>query len=334
MFHVSSKRVTSACFAVVGLLYAMGASAETMSTTSKVRWVRVPGRWVRNDCLHQIPKEAQVDPETGDVFANGKRIAHYDACPEAAIPVSDAPAASTQTAQPFGPEGVPATGDGGYVELAADKMDLASGRNITASSATLYVPPLPSSYDGQQIGLWNGIQSSNGGALLQPVLQYGVSPAGGGAFWSIVSFALFPNNNYFTGYEIVNPGDEILLQTSATQTGVTLNWTIKATDLTGGAFTSQGVWTTGYQFNFDIGGAMEVYRAISCNDFPGSSGVGLPGLASFFNVSIANNGGQRQGFVGQVCANTPNSCQPQYTGPACGFAVGITSDQTEINLLY
>lgn len=330
MFEALRKSVTFASFVAVGLLYATSASAETPeSTKAAPKWVRVPGRWVRSDCLHQIPKGAQVDPETGDVFAEGQRIAHYDACPEPFIPAGNEPT-STQSAQLFAPMGMPANGDGGYVELAADKMDLASGRNITGSSATLYVPPLPTTYDGQQIGLWNGIQSSDGGALLQPVLQYGVSPAGGGAFWSIVSFALFPNNNYFTGYEIVNPGDQILLQTSATQTGVTLNWTIKATDLTGGAFTSLGVWTTGYQFNFDIGGAMEVYRATSCNDFPGT----FPGLASFFNVSIANNGGQRQGFVGQVCANTANSCSPEYTGPACGFAVGISPDQTEINLIY
>ena len=49
--------------------------------------------------------------------------------------------------------------------------------------------PAPATRSRQTIFLFNGIQNTGANfGILQPVLQYGSSAAGGGAFWSIASW--------------------------------------------------------------------------------------------------------------------------------------------------
>jgi hypothetical protein len=57
-----------------------------------------------------------------------------------------------------------------------------SGDSITVDSTTWVVPSAPASQDGQTVFLWNGIEGSI--YLLQPVLQWGQSAAGGGNTWN------------------------------------------------------------------------------------------------------------------------------------------------------
>lgn len=60
---------------------------------------------------------------------------------------------------------------------------------ITSFSTTWVVPQAPSTYAGQTIFLFNGIQNTGANfGILQPVLQYGPSAAGGGNYWSIASW--------------------------------------------------------------------------------------------------------------------------------------------------
>lgn len=59
---------------------------------------------------------------------------------------------------------------------------------ISYFSATWEVPPPPATDNGQLIYLFNGIEDSSFKVILQPVLQWGYSPAGGGSFWSIANW--------------------------------------------------------------------------------------------------------------------------------------------------
>jgi hypothetical protein len=54
------------------------------------------------------------------------------------------------------------------------------GLPITYFGTDWIVPPPPATYDGQTIFQFNGIQPLDSTAILQPVLQYGPSAAGGG----------------------------------------------------------------------------------------------------------------------------------------------------------
>ena len=64
-----------------------------------------------------------------------------------------------------------------------------TGHPISYFSTKWIVPPAPATDNGQLVYLFNGIQqTSSGPFILQPVLQWGVSPAGGGSYWSITNW--------------------------------------------------------------------------------------------------------------------------------------------------
>lgn len=61
-----------------------------------------------------------------------------------------------------------------------------SGATISQIDTTWTVPPDPAIPNaGQTIFLFNGLQNLAGSNLLQPVLQWGTSKAGGGQYWTI-----------------------------------------------------------------------------------------------------------------------------------------------------
>src|SRR4051794_8812134 len=56
---------------------------------------------------------------------------------------------------------------------------------VTEFRSTWKVPPEPERRGGQLIYLFNGITNEARNAILQPVLQWGTSPAGGGPYWAV-----------------------------------------------------------------------------------------------------------------------------------------------------
>jgi hypothetical protein len=96
---------------------------------------------------------------------------------------------------------------------------------IAYFSTTWVVPPAPASNDGQVVFLFNGLEQNGNGAapqgpyILQPVLQWGLSYAGGGAYWSITNWYVGPPGStaLYKPLINVNPGD--VLQGVMTLTG-------------------------------------------------------------------------------------------------------------------
>jgi hypothetical protein len=63
------------------------------------------------------------------------------------------------------------------------------GANPIISFTTSWiVPPAPTSDDSQTVFLFNGLQPDDAAHILQPVLQWGSSGAGGGKYWSIANW--------------------------------------------------------------------------------------------------------------------------------------------------
>lgn len=77
---------------------------------------------------------------------------------------------------------------------------------INYFNTTWTVPPVPATYNGQLIYLFNSLVPIGSGAILQPVLQYGLSPAGGGAYWAVANWYLVGSNVYHTSIVAVNVG--------------------------------------------------------------------------------------------------------------------------------
>jgi hypothetical protein len=92
-------------------------------------------------------------------------------------------------------------------------------KSISYFSTEWTVPPAPSTSSGQTIFLFNGIQNTGANyGILQPVLQWGTSAAGGGTYWSVASWYVASNGQAFhTNLVRVNVGTK--LQGIMTQTG-------------------------------------------------------------------------------------------------------------------
>lgn len=80
----------------------------------------------------------------------------------------------------------PGISDIGWIENAQWRN--AGADPIIYFSTTWVVPPQPSANDNQTIFLFNAMQPDSAAHILQPVLQWGKSYAGGGNYWSITNW--------------------------------------------------------------------------------------------------------------------------------------------------
>ena len=81
--------------------------------------------------------------------------------------------------------------------------------NISYFNTTWLVPPAPATYNGQLVYLYTGMKPADYGAILQPILQYGVSPAGGGAYWPVANWYVTETDAYYTSLVDVAVGKAI-----------------------------------------------------------------------------------------------------------------------------
>ena len=103
----------------------------------------------------------------------------------------------------------------------------ASGNPISYFKTQWSVPPEPASDNDQTVFLFNGIQSFDADVfILQPVLQWGTSSAGGGSYWSITNWYVGSEGTALYGPLIqVNPGDVLEgIMTLTGQTGSNFNY--------------------------------------------------------------------------------------------------------------
>ncbi len=238
--------------------------AVTISKKAHPGWVQVPGALIRPDCVHEVPQGAQIGAN-GDITVGGALVAHYDDCPEAPL--------TTRPRNGVTPRFVDAPGTGnGWVESIQYDVPLGSGDNIDYLTGEWVVPSNPSS-NGGLVYIFNGIEPTTENLILQPVLQWGATTAGGligGNYWTIASW-LVGSNAYHSPGVTVKAGDKIVGTTYITSTsGGTLNWESIADDVTTGAYSWITAWSSGYQWNWAFSGVLEAYNISSCSQFPAS----------------------------------------------------------------
>jgi hypothetical protein len=96
--------------------------------------------------------------------------------------------------------------ENGYVAYA----EFSNSIPISYFSTKYIVPSPPSTTTDQLVYLFNGLVWYEGGHILQPVLQWGKSPAGGGNFWAICNWYVIKNGQYFHDTPIeVSPGTNL-----------------------------------------------------------------------------------------------------------------------------
>jgi len=161
---------------------------------------------------------------------------------------------------------------------------------ITSLSGTWIVPPPPVATDSQTLFLFLGLQddSTYVTELLQPVLQWGRSPAGGGAYWSLSCWYLHV------------PALEDALLTASTAVRVTkgqsidghvrrreINDTLSVWECEA---TTDGGVMTGLEVVSDMDlrysyAALEAYgKSMSCDHYPDTQ------LTAFTNIRLETDG--------------------------------------------
>ncbi len=144
-------------------------------------------------------------------------------------------------------------------------------------SGTLVVPSAPSQVIGQTIFLFIGMENEWENDIIQPVLQWGTSCAGGGNYWTIASWYVWGSgcsSASWSPLEYVSPGDSIYMTISAT--GV-YQYKIEAQDTTSGAYS----WLTtpalaGVMYYAFV--TLEAYGVTGCSQYPSSGQATFSGL--------------------------------------------------------
>ncbi len=152
-----------------------------------------------------------------------------------------------------------------------------TGHTLTSFATTWVVPDPPSTNHNQTIFLFNGIQNYGANfGILQPVLQWGPSAAGGGAFWSIASWYVTTGGDAFhTNLITVNPGDTLIgVMAKTGQSGSLFNYS--------SAF--QGINNTTLNVTniaelLWLNETLEAYGVQTCSDYPNSNPTALRAIA-------------------------------------------------------
>ncbi|KAF9558785.1 hypothetical protein CPC08DRAFT_709373 [Agrocybe pediades] len=164
---------------------------------------------------------------------------------------------------------VPRAFNSGYVAYSYWKNTNPSP--ISFFSTTLTVPPFPAKIDGQLLYLFNGLIPNSFDGILQPVLQFGSSPAGGGNYWAVASWYLVNSNIYFTTPKQVDSGKVItgvMTLTNSTTSGntTTYNWNSVFTNMPSTSLSISTTEALTYAYE-----ALEIYSVSGASELPRGS---------------------------------------------------------------
>jgi hypothetical protein len=156
-------------------------------------YVSTPGGFRKRSAVHI------AQPGEGVVLRGG--VSHLMGMTSAVI--SDASSAQPAEVNPGNDTA------GGWVAWAEWSNN--TGTAITSVATTWVVPPPPSQAGSRLIYLFNALENPAGDEILQPVLQWGTSGAGGGNFWSVASWHVDAKGHaYCTPSIPVSPGDVLV----------------------------------------------------------------------------------------------------------------------------
>jgi hypothetical protein len=163
---------------------------------------------------------------------------------------------------------------------------------------------------------------SSSAFIIQPVIQYGVSSAGGGQFWAMASWhcdggTLGCNNSSLI---LIAAGDAIYGSVVAHDcAGGSCVWTIMSQDVTSNQQTILN-WTDTQNYTFATGGAVEVYNLTSCDQYP---------VNGVFYATVALYD-QNMTHLSPPWGSYIEPSIPPNVSPSCGFNVTLTTSSENL----
>jgi hypothetical protein len=167
----------------------------------------------------------------------------------------------------------------GWITYATGQVYV-SNPNVTYFTTDWIVPSPPNRYSRQLLylfsGLGGGMQWSE---IVQPVLQWGISPAGGGDYWAICNWYAAGNGEFYYDSLIkVSPGTR-------------LKGVIKLTSVSNNQF-SYNSFFQGYSSGLQVNNishlstplwALEAYNVQGCDEYPSDEKIKM------FDIKILND---------------------------------------------
>lgn len=173
-------------------------------------FLATPNGRVHRSCVHVVDSGAEIDP-SGRVTSAAGESTQLAPC-RYAVRDRRGPGPAAPAATP-GPSANSVAESSNWIETASAQIPTNGfGFNWTHSvRGNWRVPPAPRQFASQTVFLLIGAAPQNNAALLETVLQYGASAAGGGNFWS--TFLAYSSdstgNVVMTNARRVNVGDLI-----------------------------------------------------------------------------------------------------------------------------
>jgi len=264
---------------------------EAASTeASDLDFVQTPGGLrVHRSCVHEVANGAFVD-SNDDVWVGDRRERHLPRCAHAPRPPTiNGWVEYSSAIAPTNPYGF-----NWYRQLGIDFV----------------VPSAPTSNGGQLIYLFPGLEPTTGNSILQPVLQYGTSPAGGGYYWGMANWYVTASGSAVHSPLVrVNAGDRIR------------SWVYVPANVACGNDVGVGTYwlyvTPPDRYNWGFQGALEAYNTNTCDQLPATSTTFTRGSVYECGASCATSIAVNPTWTNTVLGGTP-SCSYSITALANG----------------
>jgi hypothetical protein len=260
-------------------------------------YVLTPHGYYHQSCVHEVPDGAEVGVGGRVMLADGS---------ERQLPGCNHPRLVLRN------EAVEPTTNG-WVEDA----NWTSPSPATKLTSRFGVPSAPSASAGQVVFFFPGMEPSDGTIILQPVLQWGASAAGGGDDWEIASWSCGPSCVHSKLVKVAS-GDTLIgdiTGSSCSPTGQ-CTWKIVTKDNNSGKSTTLTTHGDAESYVWLFGGVLEAYGISACNQYPSN------GHETFSSVNFFDEAGNR--------------LAPSYsadllgTTPSCSFRVAPTGSSAAL----
>lgn len=233
---------------------ASASTAERVVPVSTADYVNTPAGSFHRSCVHAV--------------ADG-HVAHETSCAYPTHFSAPAAAASQPVAGEAAPAPEPSPIHTGWM-VAGTAW---ASKPVRYLHADFWVPRDPYVKNGQTLFLFPGLQDATGSAIFQPVLQWGVSGAGGGNYWAIASWVVTNTGAWHSTLKRVYPGDHLYGSIFARNCSSNVcDWTVWTNDVTRGWSTTLKI-RSGWQLKWVVGEALEVYRFETCSMLPTSYSI-------------------------------------------------------------
>jgi hypothetical protein len=247
---------------------ARSAAASTTAGTLHPQELYSPEGLVSSSDAHAVGPADVVDGSGGELRVRTRR---GDIVSDYGAPASPSFAASATTTPAVSASGL---GTGWIADSYWNDGNSASP--VTSFSTTWTVPPAPASRDGQTIFLFNGQQWQVGSsvAILQPVLQWGVSSAGGGNYWSVACWYVTGSTAMYSPLVSVNTGQSLTGVMNMTgRTGNNYSYSCQFPGIANASLSVQNIPQMTQMYE-----TLEAYSLSQCSDYPNINDTAFTGI--------------------------------------------------------